>query len=495
MTEFRIAWHQYRYFPYERELARREAVSLLGLDGVEEAFDGLVVPSDVSKDDVERLTYFASLRNGHDIFATMQSKLESSVSLQKRQATRYSVHGLHEYKGKFNPQVAKSLMNIFRVGPGSRVLDPFCGSGTTLIEAAQLGADAVGTDLNPFAIFLADAKQLALSTSATELRSILQSLDKRLKRSKRYRVNIKDDRLAYLGQWFEPKQLVAIESLRVEIEDVCGSLAPVFLTIASDMLREYSLQDPNDLRIRRRSTPLPDAPFAKAFLEKALHTIDRVDAAQKVVGINLGTARAKLLDNTTINSRTFSGKFDCAITSPPYAMALPYIDTQRLSLVWLGLIEPAEVLPLESRLIGSREMRGSTKRDLIDALRTNVDNIPSGQLKLCRKLANSLKEKDGFRRQAVPMLMYRYFSLMQNSFVAVRKSMKRNAPFALVVGHNHTTLGGKRFDIDTPRHLAEIAVGVGWTLDELMPLQTYQRYGYHSANAVAAETLILLRSK
>ena len=53
--------------------------------------------------------------------------------------------------------------------------------------------------------------------------------------------------------------------------------------------------------------------------------------------------------------------YDAAITSPPYAMALPYIDTQRLSLVWLGLVEPGGIAGLEAELIGSRELRGKVR--------------------------------------------------------------------------------------------------------------------------------------
>jgi site-specific DNA-methyltransferase (cytosine-N4-specific) len=102
---------------------------------------------------------------------------------------------------------------------------------------------------------------------------------------------------------------------------------------------------------------------------------------------------------------------------------------------------------------------------------------------------------DGFRRKAVPQLLYRYFSAMLNSFKAVRKLVKPRGQFALIVGHNHTVLGGVRFDINTPQHLANLATAGGWHIDELVPLQTYQRYfGYHVSNAIEAETLILLRN-
>lgn len=73
--------------------------------------------------------------------------------------------------------------------------------------------------------------------------------------------------------------------------------------------------------------------------------------------------------------------------------------------------------------------------------------------------------------------------------------MKPRAPFALIVGHNHTVLGGIRYGINTPAHLAVIAEKVGWTLEESIELQTYHRYGYHMSNSVGAETLLILRAK
>lgn len=82
---------------------------------------------------------------------------------------------------------------------------------------------------------------------------------------------------------------------------------------------------------------------------------------------------------------------------------------------------------------------------------------------------------------------------MRASFRTVLSDMKPGGAYMLVVGHNHTVLGGKRLDIDTPIHLASLAQSVGWQVEELIPLQTYQRWGYHAGNAVAAETLIILR--
>jgi site-specific DNA-methyltransferase (cytosine-N4-specific) len=489
----KLSWHCYKYYPYERSLAAREVASLIKGAEITERPGGLELVGNIDASQAARLTYFSEWKNGSGGMATQQARLELAANAGKnKQSTRYSVHGLHEYKGKFNPQVAKAILNIFDIHPGDRVLDPFCGSGTTLVECAHLGVAGYGTDLNPLAVYLANAKLLALSLASAELQQQLSKLRKPSKRLPKIKRS-SDARTDYLAAWFTSEMHDAIENLKHHIEATCGNAAPVFLAIASNLLRDYSLQDPIDLRIRRRKSPLPSTPLFSAFVSAAEAFIGRLSHAQDVIPPQASKGTA-IRHDIISSSKPFSFKFDAAITSPPYAMALPYIDTQRLSLVWLGLLPPSQILKLESDLVGSREFRGEAKRLARKALETNADGLPHEQAKFCLELFKALGPTDGFRRQAVPDLLYRYFTTMRSSFRNIRKLMKRRAPYALIVGHNHTTLGGTRFDIDTPTHLASLAQSVGWKVDELFPLQTYHRYGYHMKNAVGAETLILLRN-
>ena len=491
----RLTWHNYRYYPYERELAVREATSLLRPASWSEVLEGLDLPGEDDNASAVRLTYFAGVANGHCMTETLQSRLERTARHRNgRQVTRYSVHGLHEYKGKFNPQVVRALLNILGITPGQRVLDPFCGSGTTLVECSHIGALGYGIDLNPFAIFLANAKLQALSTAANDLWAILRELSSFLNRSWSQNTLLRGDlRSLYLQSWFDPGILQGFEMIRESIERIAGASSPAFLAIASNLLRNYSLQDPMDLRIRRRKSPLPLTPVPDAFEAACSQAIGHIEATQAVLGTDLSRSQAVVLDATNIPSASPPILFDASITSPPYAMALPYIDTQRLSLVWLNLIEPSSIPSLEAELIGSREFRGPARRRLVAALDRNDDHLPESEVTFCRKLLRALDEQDGFRRQAVPVLLYRYFASMRQSFQSIRRVMRPRAPFALIVGHNHSVLGGVKYNIDTPSHLASIASSVGWIVEELMPLQTYHRYGYHMSNAVGAETLVLLR--
>jgi site-specific DNA-methyltransferase (cytosine-N4-specific) len=402
------------------------------------------------------------------------------------------VHGLHEYKGKFNPQTAKALLNIMGLELGDRVLDPFCGSGTTLVECAQLGLEAVGCDINPMAVYIANAKLLALRTPAVSLYRDFDNICERLARGDSPRTS-DDARAAYLRAWFTPDTWATIELLREAISAAVPHRESVFLAIASNILRDYSEQEPADLRIRRRISPYPPKAILLRFKEDAAKLVSNVKSAQTVLRSIGGRCIARRCDSRELLNEGIVGPFDAAITSPPYATALPYIDTQRLSLVWLGLVEPNKLALLQAALVGSREFHGTQGKTWEQRLIANTDAVPATLHCLCCDLRDAVGNKDGFRRRAVPVLLYRYLVGMKQAMHSVARTLRRGARFALVVGHNHTTLGGQRFEIDTPALIESLSAVTGYGHCERIALQAYQRYGLHQKNSVSREELLILR--
>src|SRR4029077_10177421 len=81
---------------------------------------------------------------------------------RSRRRTSGTIHNLHSYPTRFAPHVPAKLIEMFSA-PGETVLDPFCGSGTTLVEAVRQGRRAVGIDLSPLAILISRAKSTRLS--------------------------------------------------------------------------------------------------------------------------------------------------------------------------------------------------------------------------------------------------------------------------------------------------------------------------------------------
>jgi len=186
--------------------------------------------------------------------------------------------------------------------------------------------------------------------------------------------------------------------------------------------------------------------------------------------------------------------FDFLVTSPPYATALPYIDTQRLSSVWLNLIDAKNIRYYERLLIGTRELTKIQLKQNVEKLHTNTI-LPKEVIDFCLYLEKNLSKDDGFRRQAIPYLLYNYFYDMFISLKNLQYILKRNGYFCLILGKNRTRIGGKETIIDTPYFLSLISQKVGYSLQELIPLETYQRYEIHLKNSIDQETLIVLQKK
>jgi hypothetical protein len=496
MTDVLLYWQQYEYLDYERDLAAREAIEVLGALSVREVDGGLLAEATRWPERAIDLVYFSAARvdTSDQLVPTRQSLIEcSAVRSETKQATRYSVHGLHDYKGKFNPQIAQALLNLSGVQPGAAVLDPYCGSGTTVVEAAQRGFRAVGTDINPLAVLISKTKTESMAIPAEQLRESLLTAIRTATRSRR---TIRSSlRTEYLGKWFPAEILVVLERLRDAARKLPEQEGNVLLLLVSDLLRDYSMQDPQDLRIRRRSDPLPTRPLTESLDAEVERVCSRLQAAQELAPEEVIESSVNLLD---ISSDTAAAELRAevpiraVITSPPYAMALPYIDTQRLSLVWLGLTAPSSLAELERTLTGSREVGSVKLREWNSHIGTNFAGLPPQEAALCRRTLKAIGQDDGFRRQAVPALLYRYFVQMRAMFMNVHHLVESQTPYYLVVGHNQSTLGGRLFEIDTPGHLANLASSTGWQLDEVLPLQTYRRFGLHARNAVSRESLIML---
>lgn len=494
----RLDFHAYPYFTYEKELARRELISMTGSSIFEESHAGLSITRPVDIRRLRSLTYFSRVTTPKERFTTLQYELEEShrrvSGIGKRQATRYSVHGLHEYKGRFNPQIVRFLLNYLGSNSKTKVLDPFCGSGTTIVEAALGGLQAVGVDANPLASFLSNAKIAALTISAQEVEAALEVVLRAGRRKGLFKL-ASDDRMRYLRNWFPVEILVLIERLRAVIKKKGGAAEPILLALVSDLLREYSLQEPSDLRIRRRISPFPREPFLDLFEKKAKAFIRNLSAAQEVTGVLDTNCVAFVGDSRELRRRTRDDRaprdYDLVITSPPYATALPYIDTQRLSLVWLGLSSAEQIRSLEASAVGSREFDGNAIQWAL-RLKDNADSLPEGLATFCRKLHRALSPEDGFRRRATPTLIYRYFAEMRQVFSNLRSNLKRGARLAFVVGRNQTTLGGETFCIDSAKSLAMIAEDLGFRISEVLELETYQRYGLHQRNSIQRENLTIL---
>jgi site-specific DNA-methyltransferase (cytosine-N4-specific) len=519
VSKARLFWHEYKYFPYERELARLEVQTILGA-AAEEDKDGLIVPLVAGQAKyLVGLTYFKGIEVEGRIIIPDQARLEASttpngnVSLPsfeqmpslRRQNTRYSAHGLHEYRGKFNPQVVRAIGNLLGLEAGHWILDPFCGSGTTLLEGVHIGWNSVGLDVNPLGVLIANAKVAAIKTNPLVLADEAEALVNRLeKESSSVSINWREQlpNSGYLENWFAEPVLTQLAIILGNIDKVATvKLQEIFRVVLSDVCREVSLQDPGDLRIRRRKNPDSTYSVIPVFVDKLRSNISLIQRARRHLLLKKAKQRAFLADARfspaihRFTSDSGTKLFDAAITSPPYATALPYIDTQRLSLCLLGLIDSRQIRITEKMLIGNREISNLERCQLEKSLQVNEAQLPGDVFTFCKKLlALSDHHEHGFRKRNVPALVFKYFWQMAEMFESMRKVIRRDGKYALLVGFNKTTLNGSEVLIDTPQFLASVAASRGWTIEETHNFETYQRFDIHKKNSIRREVLLILRN-
>ena len=161
MTEVKIQIVDYNLFKYEKNFLAKEIRKAGGkIKEKEIERNSLLVIPGLPFEKAKKLTFVKGVFLNDVFFPSIQSIRESfNGKTTRTQSRRYGPHGLHEYKGRFNPQTPRSLI-LANFNKGSVVMDPFMGSGTTLIEARDLGYKAFGVELNPFAFLLAKAKKI-----------------------------------------------------------------------------------------------------------------------------------------------------------------------------------------------------------------------------------------------------------------------------------------------------------------------------------------------
>lgn len=506
----RLALQDYRLFPYERALAARE-VEALGADLIKTEDQALIVNGAPNLDELRRLTYVAriELPDG-SVVEPEAARIEAnsrggSARSGRRQVTRYHLHGLHEYKGKFNPQTVRAFANVLGLQPDDWLIDPFCGSGTSLVEGLSMGANVLGIDRSPMATLIARAKVKAFKAQrpdavADELHSWVDSVSPRIDLAQESaRINkeglshLDINSREYVEHWFTPSALAGLSEALAGLQPLRGVVRLLVEVSVSSICRVVSMQRPEDLRVRRQPADFEApavAPLLRAAIERTVTGLRELDQLDLERG-----GRALVRHGSSSTPHLYEGlppgRQRVVITSPPYATALPYIDTDRLSIALLGLAPAANLSQLERNLIGSREWTAKENRQWSSALANNAEQLPDAVVSLCQSIAVA-HEGGGFRRRALAGLLYRYFTFMRSSFTALHRALGLGDCAALIVGANQTK-GEEMIEIPTPELLAEVSEQAGFELQEIVPLQTYPRFGIHQANGIREESAIILK--
>ncbi|MDC3953815.1 DNA methyltransferase [Polyangium jinanense] len=267
--------------------------------------------------------------------AALVRALDVPPSEVAEEAARAHVHGFHSYPARMHPVTAQRLVESFS-RPGNAVLDPFCGSGTVLVEARLVGRKAIGVDANPLAVRLAalklrDTTEADRAAFVEAARAVALFADERRKAKSGPTRRYGPEDLAL----FDRHVLLELDGVRAGIDriddpTVRGELELVLSSMLTKLSRRTS--DTSERELERR---IASGYAARLFVRKAEELIARraeVEArlaAAPPARVLEGDARR--LDG--INDRSV----DLVVTSPPYPGVYDYLAHHEARLRWLRL--------------------------------------------------------------------------------------------------------------------------------------------------------------
>lgn len=430
-----------------------------------------------------------------------------ALPVPNRRMLRYGPHGAHEYRGKFFPQLARSLLNVAGVKPGDRVLDPMCGRGTTLIEASLLGCAAVGVDMNPLSVLMSQAKSAILHVTPDVLVAEYESLKADLLRSQEPKQDLAwlghlpERDQEYLIAWFAPHVLGDLDVIAIRVHATENAACrDLFRLCLSNILRRVSWQKEDDLRVRKEIRPDADIDAVAEFLTESARTVRTIlaflyeDRTADSGPVEIIAGDARCLTGTGMPLDRLTSKVNAVVTSPPYATALPYLDTNRLSLCYLDLLSRPEHRVRDYMMIGNREVTENRRRAYWSEFQSQRATLPGEIVALIDQI-NTLNEAGdvGFRRRNLPALLARYFLDMRTVFYHIATLLAPGAPAYVIIGNSHTVAGGVHVDIETDRLLGLLGQGVGLTLEDSIPMEMLISRDIFKKNAMASETILCFR--
>lgn len=276
----------------------------------------------------------------------------------------HKLETIHPYPAKFIPDIPRSFLEVLPLPPGTAVFDPFCGSGTTLVECQRLGIPSFGVDLNPIACLISRVKtSIAPADAATHVMSIVNDARK-IKNTQR-------SSIPNIDHWFKEEVQDAIARLTQVITEYTNkNIYDVLRLALSSIIVRVSNQE-SDTRyaaIEKNVTSNDVFEYFTTACSKILNALDDHDLndiSTKVIESDILKIDPKLIDLP----------IGMVITSPPYPNAYEYWLYHKYRMWWLGF----DPLAVKADEIGARahffKRNHHTEENFWDQMRKTFDLI------------------------------------------------------------------------------------------------------------------------
>ncbi len=354
--------------------------------------------------------------------------------------TKTHTHCYHVYPAMMIPQVARRLIRLYGCSRGT-LLDPFCGSGTSLVEARLAGMHGVGIDINPFAVFLTRAKTQIFDVDQVlnQARRLRSLIDHKLK----HREKVEPPRFFNIDYWFKKEVQIDLSIIKELIfDEIDSSVRDFFLVAFAHTVRECSNTRKGEYKLYRIAEQELSSYHPQVFstfweklaqnLRGLMEFVDEADPATRAIVLQSDVRCPQPIESESV---------DLIVTSPPYGdsqTTVAYGQFSRLALQWLGL-EDDQVKSIDRKSLGGAER----------AAKVGYESATLAQI------LEQIRQKDSKRAKQVKQ----FYDDFAECFPEITRTARKGAHACFVVGNR--TVKGVR--IPTNKILVEIAECFGWS--------------------------------
>ena len=367
----------------------------------------------------------------------------------------YLTHGIHKFPAKFFPELPRYLIRKYSE-PGNYVLDPMCGSGTTVLEALLNKRIGIGIDIDSIALLITKVKTTPIASEPLDTaRKLLEQQIRKLDESAEYNPSIPE--FHYRDNWFRSFVLRELGIIKDSIHTIRNqknishleNIVDFFQVIMSSIIRDASNADPHCtrtvLRKKVRKNILPGDTLKK-FSQRLSLQIHEMKQLTEILS-DSEYFHAHTPGGTALATELCDDSIDLAVTSPPYINAVDYPRTHQLEMYWLGLLGDGPLSDVKRKYIGTETVYKNEYRDLQLSGYKTLDPVLEKIYKLDPRRS---------------YIAYKFFDEMKDQLQEMMRILRPGSRYCVAIGSNLM----RGIPVKSHEILAEIAESrVGFELE------------------------------
>jgi len=351
-------------------------------------------------------------------------------------------HGFHKYPAKFIPQIPKWAIAKYLDGEKEKnIIDPFCGSGTTLVEGVLSGYNVIGVDVDPLSVMISKVKTTRVDE--TELKKISSWLFEEI--INRKKGTFKPD-CKTIEHWFTKDAIKKLSKIRTSINLIpekfgdskkIKDIQDLLLICFSSIIRRASNADNESQKTYVSHTKIKEPEEVNSLFISQLELF--VDRAIKFSETTNSRVKNKIIHSSSAESlhRKLNGlQIDLAVTSPPYIKAIDYIYNQMVELFWIGDLFQMQTQTKQNnkknQYIGNKQIQKAEFKNYIPI--NTIFSIEGLDVKL--QQVYDTDKKNGHKHSYVA---YKYFVEMEKHFAEMSKCLTKKTHYVMVVGNSNVS--------------------------------------------------------